>query len=62
MIAMSTIVTNNFLLEMLMPLARFEPTTLATPPSTTPDIDATNYATETSPKKECSSSTDNDDG
>ena len=29
-----------------------EPTTSATPPSTTPDIDATNCATETSPKKD----------
>ena len=33
------------------PLARFEPTTSTTPPSTTPDIDATNCATETSPKQ-----------
>ena len=31
---------------------RFEPTTSTTPPSTTPDIDATNCATETSPKKD----------
>ena len=30
---------------------RFKPTTSATPPSTTPDTDATNCATETSPKK-----------
>ena len=36
----------------ILPLARFEPTTSATPPSTTPDIDATNCATETSPKKD----------
>ena len=36
----------------ILPLARFEPTTLATPPSTTPDTDATNCATETSPKKD----------
>ena len=35
-----------------LPLARFEPTTSTTPPSTTPDIDATNCATETSPKKD----------
>ena len=32
----------------IMPLARFEPTTMTTPPSTTPDIDATNCATENS--------------
>ena len=31
----------------ILPLARFEPTT-----STTPDIDATNCATETSPKQD----------
>ena len=31
---------------------RYEPTTMTTPPSTTPDIDATNCATETSPKKD----------
>ena len=36
----------------ILPLARFEPTTSATPPSTTPDINATNCATETSPKKD----------
>ena len=36
----------------ILPLARFEPTTMTTPPSTTPDIDATNCATETSPKKD----------
>ena len=36
----------------ILPLARFEPTTSTTPPSTTPDIDATNCATETSPKKD----------
>ena len=36
--------------------------TLTTPPSTTPDIDTTNYATETSPqKKGCSGSADIDD-
>ena len=35
----------------ILPLARFEPTTKTTPPSTTPDIDATNCATETSQKK-----------
>ena len=29
-----------------------EPTTSATPPSTTPDINATNCATESSPKKD----------
>ena len=36
----------------ILPLARFEPTTSATPPSTTPDADATNCATETSPIKD----------
>ena len=36
----------------ILPLARFEPTTSATPPSTTPDTGATNCATETSPKKD----------
>ena len=36
----------------ILPLGRFEPTTLTTPPSNTPDIDATNCATETSPKKD----------
>ena len=36
----------------ILPLARFEPTTSATPPSTTPDINATNCATESSPKKD----------
>ena len=36
----------------ILPLARFEPTTSTTPPSTTPDIDATNCATETSPIKD----------
>ena len=36
----------------ILPLARFEPMTLATPPSTTSDTDATNCATETSPKKD----------
>ena len=35
-----------------MPLARFEPTTSVTPPSTTPEINATNCATESSPKKD----------
>ena len=35
----------------ILPLERFEPTTLATPPSTTQDTDATNFTTETSPKK-----------
>ena len=35
----------------ILPLARFEPTTSSTPHSTTPDIDATKCATETSPKK-----------
>ena len=34
--------------EPILPLARFEPTTSATSPSTTPDTDATNGATETS--------------
>ena len=33
-------------------LSRFEPTTSTTPPRTTPDIDATNWATETSQKKD----------
>ena len=33
-------------------LARFEPITMTTPPSTTPDNDATNCATETPPKKD----------
>ena len=32
----------------ILPLARFEPTTSATPPSTTPDINASNCATEPS--------------
>ena len=36
----------------ILPLARFEPTTSATPPSTTPDADTTNCATDTSPKKD----------
>ena len=36
----------------ILPLARFEPTTSATPPSTTPDINATKCATEPSPKKD----------
>ena len=36
----------------ILPLARFQPTTSATPPSTTPDINATNCATEPSPKKD----------
>ena len=36
----------------ILPLARSEPTTSATPPSTTPDINATNCATESSPKKD----------
>ena len=36
----------------ILPLARFEPTTSATPPSTTPDTEASNCATETSPKKD----------
>ena len=36
----------------ILPLARFEPTTSITPPNTTPDMDATNCATETSPKKD----------
>ena len=35
----------------ILPLARFEPTTSAPPPSTTPDINATNCATESSPRK-----------
>ena len=35
----------------VLPLARFEPTISTTPPCTTSDIDATNCATETSPKK-----------
>ena len=37
----------------ILPLARFEPTTSAAPPSTTPDINATNCVTETSPIKWC---------
>ena len=36
----------------ILPLARFEPTTMTTPPSTTPDIDASNCTTETSAKKD----------
>ena len=36
----------------ILPLAGFEPTTSATPSSTTPDTDATNCAIETSPKKD----------
>ena len=36
----------------ILPLARFEPTTSSTPPSTTPDTDATNCATETSQIKD----------
>ena len=36
----------------ILPLARLEPTTMTTPPSTTPDINATNCATEKSPKKD----------
>ena len=36
----------------ILPLARFEPTTSATPPSTQPNADATNCTTETSPKKD----------
>ena len=36
----------------ILPLARFEPTTSAIPPSTTPDTDATNCTTETSQKKD----------
>ena len=36
----------------ILPLARFEPTIMTTPPSTTPDIDATNCATETSKKQD----------
>ena len=35
----------------ILPLSRFEPTTMTTPPSTTPDVDATICATETSPKR-----------
>ena len=34
----------------ILPLARFEPTTSTTPPSNTPDIDASNCATEISQK------------
>ena len=44
----------------ILPLARFEPTTSATTPSTTPDINATNCATESS-QKGCSGSADIDD-
>ena len=36
----------------ILPLSRFEPTTMITQLSTTPDFDATNCATETSPKKD----------
>ena len=36
----------------ILPLASFEPTTSTTPLSTTPDIDATNCATETSKIKD----------
>ena len=36
----------------ILPLARLEPTTSTTPPSTTQDIDASNIATETSPLKD----------
>ena len=36
----------------ILPLARFKPTTSATRPSTRPDTDATNCATETSPIKD----------
>ena len=36
----------------ILPLARFEPNNSAKPPSTTPDIDSTNCATENSPKKD----------
>ena len=36
----------------ILSLARFEPTTSATPPSTTPDTDATNCAIETFTKKD----------
>ena len=36
----------------ILPLARFEPKTSTTPLSTTPDTDATNCATKTSPKKD----------
>ena len=36
----------------ILPLARFEPTTMTTPPSTAPDVDATNCAIEASPKKD----------
>ena len=36
----------------ILPLARLEPRKMTTPPSTTPDIDATNCATETSQKKD----------
>ena len=36
----------------VLPPARFEPTTSATPPNITPDTNTTNCATETSPKKE----------
>ena len=45
----------------ILPLARFEPTTMTNPPSTTPEIDDTNCATETSAKKGCSGSADIDD-
>ena len=45
----------------VLPQARLEPTTSATPPSTTPDTNPTNCATETSQKKGCSGSADIDD-
>ena len=45
----------------ILPLARFELTISTTPPSNTPEIDATNCATETSPQKACSGSADIDD-
>ena len=36
----------------ILPLARFEPTTMTTPPGNTPPIDATDCDTETSPIKD----------
>ena len=36
----------------ILPLARLEPRTMTTPPSTTQDIDATKSTTETTPKKD----------
>ena len=45
----------------ILPLARFEPTTMTTLSCATPDNDATNFATETTSNKGCSGSADIDD-